>query len=309
MLLTAMLLAAPALPAQRLLARADALLAAGRVAAAESLYYDAVRLAPYDPEARLALGRYLAARGAWKVGAVLMEEARYFGGDADRVSAALVPVYARLGDYKSLAALPATPLDQAERRRVEWLRDNPPSTTGPDSVTVPVRQGERGTLGVVELRIGSQAVRAAIDPRVEGLVLDTSWARRPEVRHWDAPRGASGRGVAAVTAAVGVGELTLQNVPTRLDARRGVVVGLDILDRLAPTFDPKAGVAVLRKSGRLAARVRGEPIPTLAPPGGATSLARGGALLPLSAPDALKLLRARRWTLDARRGEIVLATK
>ena len=77
-------LAAGALPAraQRYVTRADSLLRQGRVFAAEELYYTAVRKAPRDPVARLALGRYLAARGALRPGAVLMEEARFFGGDA-----------------------------------------------------------------------------------------------------------------------------------------------------------------------------------------------------------------------------------
>ena len=69
---------------EAIVARADTLLIAGRIFAAESLYYIAVRRAPRDPVARLALGRYLAQRGALKVGAVLMEEARYFGGDPTR---------------------------------------------------------------------------------------------------------------------------------------------------------------------------------------------------------------------------------
>ena len=107
--------------AQELLARADSLMNAGRVFAAESIFYYMVRRDPRNPAARLALGRYLAARGALKVGAVLMEEARYFGGDPATVANALVPVYEQLGDYASLAALPASPLDYAERRRAEWL--------------------------------------------------------------------------------------------------------------------------------------------------------------------------------------------
>src|ERR687893_510978 len=72
--------------------------------------------------ARLALGRYLAARGALKVGAVLMEEARFFGGDAAAVAVSLAPIYARLGDFRALTSLPASPLGRAERARAEWLR-------------------------------------------------------------------------------------------------------------------------------------------------------------------------------------------
>ena len=98
-----------------LIARADTLLIAGRVFAAESLYYDAVRWNSHDPAARLALGRYLASRGALKVGAVLMEEARYFGGDPRVIAQALAPVYEQLGDYGALASLPGTPLHARER--------------------------------------------------------------------------------------------------------------------------------------------------------------------------------------------------
>ena len=93
--------------AQRYVARADSLLRRGRVFAAETLYYYAVRQTPRDPGARLALGRYLAARGALRIGAVLMEEARFFGGDPKTVGTYLAPVDARLGDYKALSTLPA----------------------------------------------------------------------------------------------------------------------------------------------------------------------------------------------------------
>ena len=91
MVAIAALLVAPPLQAQNeaIVARADTLLIAGRVFAAESLYYIAVRRGPRDPVARLALGRYLAQRGALKVGAVLMEEARFFGGDPTRVAVEL----------------------------------------------------------------------------------------------------------------------------------------------------------------------------------------------------------------------------
>ena len=304
--LCALALTANAAPAQsRLTAQADRLLAAGRVAAAESLYYDAVRRAPYDPEARLALGRYLAARGAWKVGAVLMEEARYFGGDARRVAEALAPVYARLGDFKSLAALPSSPLDAAERQRADWLRDHPPAVTGFDSSTVRLRPAGVGSLGTVELRIGGERVLASIDPRVEGLVLDTAWRRRPEVRHWVSKSRPSERGVAAVTLSVGIGDLTLQHVPTRLASSEGTAIGLDVLSRLAPTFDASAGVLTLRRGGRVSRFAAGERFPALVLPTG-TAFVRGGQVLPMHGSAAQRVLRTRRWTLDSRRGDIIL---
>src|SRR2546423_3897886 len=84
---------------------ADSLLAAGRLAQAESAYYAAVRAQPQDPRARGALGRFLAARGATRVGAVLLEEARFFGGDSALLAKALVPLYMRLGDFLALDTL------------------------------------------------------------------------------------------------------------------------------------------------------------------------------------------------------------
>ena len=57
--------------------------APARLRSTESALYDAVRIAPHDPAARVALGRYLVARGATRVGMTLLEEAIKFGGDAD----------------------------------------------------------------------------------------------------------------------------------------------------------------------------------------------------------------------------------
>src|SRR6185436_13989799 len=104
----------------------DSLLAIGRLASAESAYYAAVRVRPRDPTARTALGRYLAARGATRVGAVLLEEARFFGGDSISLARALVPLYERLGDFAAIDSLKPNVLTVPERRRARWLRDRPP---------------------------------------------------------------------------------------------------------------------------------------------------------------------------------------
>src|SRR5205823_6745967 len=96
---------------------ADSLLASGRVASAESLYYATSSARPRDAAARAALGRYLASRGALRIGAVLLEEARLFGGDTARIARALVPIYRSLGDWRSLAVLPKSPPSLAEGKR------------------------------------------------------------------------------------------------------------------------------------------------------------------------------------------------
>src|SRR5918992_1318186 len=100
------------------LARADALLRSGRVEAAEAIYYREARRRPRDPAVRLALGRYLASRGATRIGAVLIEEARFFGTNPAVAALHLAPLYARLGDYKARALL--QPCRPARRPSPPW---------------------------------------------------------------------------------------------------------------------------------------------------------------------------------------------
>ena len=295
------------------------MLKAGRIAAAESLYFDAVRRAPRESAARLALGRFLAARGALKVGAALMEEARFFGGNDRVVAEQLVPVYTRLGDYAALASLPGSRLTRAERARAEWLRDHPPAMSGPDSAEVPYRApgkgGGRGgdVLGRVVLRIGTDQVSATIDARAEGLTLDTAWGRRKEIRRFavtPATRRAGGaRDDVGVAGTVHFGAVSMRNVPVHF-ARQGgsgaATIGLSLLGRFAPTFDAAGGTLLLRKSGRIVGRAPGTHVPTVIYPN-ALLLARGGALVPVDGAAGARVLGSRRWTLDPARGMIVIA--
>lgn len=290
-----------------IVARADTLLIAGRIFSAESLYYIAVRRAPRDPVARLALGRYLAQRGALKVGAVLMEEARYFGGDAAQIAVDLAPVYERLGEYNHLAALPSSAVPYGERMRAEYLRDNAPTLSGPDSASVPYQVSDSQLLGRLVLRIGADTVLATIDARVNGLVLDTAWARRREIRRFGS-RSTPTRDALAVTPAVSLGPYTLTNVPTRFAAQRGAAgatIGLDLLGQLAPSFDPREGRVVLRASGRLPEGFPGLRIATLTNDRG-VYVVKGETIFPLGHPDVQRYFRNSRWTLNPRRGEVLL---
>ena len=297
-----------AAPAQALLARADTLFKAGRVFAAESIYYYMVRRDPRNPAARLALGEYLAERGALKVGAVLMEEARYFGGDPAIVARSLAPVYERLGDYKSLVALPGSPLSYAERRRAEWLRDHPPTVIGPDSATALYEVNDTHLLGELMIGIGGDSVRAVVEARVQGLVLDTTWLRRDGLLRFASRGERDPRLVAAVAREVRVGELTFTNVPVRFDPRQSpgaVVLGLDVLGALAPTFRPAAGRMLLRKSGRVPDEAPGFRIPTLANQSG-VFLVKTQTIFPIGHPDVQQVLRHHEWTLNPARGEIIV---
>ena len=307
MVAIAALLAAPPLQAQNeaIVARADTLLIAGRVFAAESLYYIAVRRGPRDPVARLALGRYLAQRGALKVGAVLMEEARFFGGDPTRVAVELAPVYQRLGEYNHLAALPASAVPFGERMRAEYLRDNPPAIAGPDSASVDYVVNDSQLLGRVQLLIGADTVMATIDARTEGLVLDTSWAKRKELRRFGS-RNTNIRDVNAVTPSMALGPFTFTNVPTRFAPQPGVAratIGLDLVGQLAPSFDPRTGKMLLRASGRVPTTFPGLRIATITNDHG-VYVVKGETIFPLGHPDVQRYFRSSRWTLNPKRGEV-----
>src|SRR6185295_13251463 len=93
------------LPAQTaiLVARADSLLAAGEVMRAEALYYAVSRRSPRDAHGRAALGQYLASRGAFKIGATLLEEAIAFGGDTATIARRRAPVLQAGDDWVDLA--------------------------------------------------------------------------------------------------------------------------------------------------------------------------------------------------------------
>jgi hypothetical protein len=285
-----------ALGAQRgLVARGDSLLRAGNAAAAEAYFYEAARRRPRDPAARLALGRYLAARGALKVGAVLMEEARFFGGDPQEVALALAPVYTRLGDFRALASLPSSPLGATEKARADWLRANPPAAGGDDSTTVAYAPSDTGALGRVTITVGGQQVEAEIDPTAQGLAVDPSLG--------GALRTFGGEG-AAVATSVRVGGLTLANVPVRVEALAGARarLGLDLLADLTPTFDAGARRLTLRRAKTPRRVAGGERVQTLFLPTG-LYLIRGGRVRAFAARD---LRPATRWTLDGRRGELVV---
>lgn len=296
------------------IARADALLRAGRVEAAEAIYYREVRRRPRDPAARLALGRYLAARGATRVGAVLIEEARFFGTNPVVAALHLAPLYARLGDYKALALLPGAPLSAAERARAEWLAKNPPTVTGPDSLIVSMRAADLDStlvLGRVALLVDGETVVAEIDPTVRGLVLDTSRARARSARVFTGQPSAVQAGapaIPAVLARASLGGLAFTNLPVNLEPLGSPTrarIGLDLLGRFSPTFHPHEGRLVLRRSGQVTPLLPGERVPLLLEPREAWVVWRGRRES-LTGEAVTRRLRAGRWTLDGKRGAIVL---
>lgn len=302
------------------LARADALLKSGRVEAAEAIYYREARRRPRDPAARLALGRYLASRGATRVGAVLIEEARFFGASPALTALHLAPLYARLGDYKALALLPAAPLSGAERSRAEWLAKNPSTVVGPESLTValtPVVEDTVPGLGTIVVLVDGQPITADVDPTAVGLVLDTSRARTPSARVFSgAPPTdpavmtvqAGSPAIPAVLQRAQIGTLAFTNLPVSLEPMPSAArarIGLDLLGRFSPTFHPSTGRLVLRRSGKVTRMLPGERVPLLLEPR-ASWVVWEGRPESLAGGPVTRRLRSARWTLDMKRGEIVV---
>ena len=303
---------APRASAQNYIGRADALLREGQIQEAEALYYYAARSEPRNATPRMALGRYLAARGALRVGAVLLEEARFFGGDRRAIAEQLAPLYARLGDYRALSSLPNSPLAYAERARAEWLSDNPPEITGPDSVMLPLSAGPAAPLGQLRIVVGGDTLMATIDVAVTGLVLDTSFATHRGVRVFRSNSDVGVRDHAGLVSTLGLGALARTGVPARFQALgspRRARIGVDVLEDFAPTWIQSAGGGgsiILRKAGKAPmAPPTAERIPILIRPNDLTLVRPGGAMASLSTQASQGALSGR-WTLDIRRGEVVI---
>jgi hypothetical protein len=281
---------------------ADSLLASGALHAAESAYYAASSARPRDPAARAALGRFLAARGAPKVGAVLLEEARRFGGDSARLATALVPMYERAGDYASLVMLRPVVLSEPARRRARYLRDNPPAARIPDTVAiVTYRPSADGSgFGTVILRVGRVELPAIIDPRASGLVLPA--ASRGEVREF----GTEGSRRIGSVRAVRLGGVTLSNVPATIGhPGEPVRIGFDVLAPYSPSFDPARGLMALRRVERRAQQPAGQRVPALFDVTG-LRLLLDGAWHQSGSAHAAMLLATRPWQWDHRRGDLLL---
>lgn len=300
--LIAVLAAARPLSAQWGLWPADSLLAEGRLAAAESVYYAAVRQHPRDPLARAALGRFLAARGGTRAGAVLLEEAQFFGGDSAALARSLVPLYVRLGDYDALDVLRPNVLSVVERRRLRWLVAHRPEARLRDTVVVlsyrPMGDG-RG-IGTVILRIGKSELPAVIDPRVSGLILPA--AARRDVRTFGSQAGKT----LAVADTVRIGPVIFSHVPTVIGTPdEAVRIGFDVIAPYYPAFDPSKGLMTLRRVDRRAPSPQGPRVPALYDNNGIRILVGGRWQLTSTAGPAM-LLGTRRWLWDWKMGDVVL---
>jgi hypothetical protein len=281
---------------------ADLAIARGRLDDAEAQLFEASRLSPRDPAVRGALGSFLAARGRLKVGAVLLEEARQFGGDARAIDERLAHIYAWLGSWDLVAALRGSAaLDGPRRARAAYLARNPFLFTGPDSSVVPLEPNELAGLGRIAIEVGGARLPADIDAGIEGLVLPATTDMRGAVEFFGEEGGAS----LAVAHTVTIGSVALRNVPARLEPVTSARVGLDVLARMTPTLDLTARTLTLRSGPEV---VRGDELQILLTFPGVRIAARADAVpVALESAAGRAALRATRWTLDLRRGAVIVA--
>jgi hypothetical protein len=281
-----------------------AIATAGDIDAIERRLYEASRRAPRDGATRAALGEWLASRGQLKSGAVLLEEARLFGGNAAAIAARLQHIYTWLRDWESLAALPSSQLSPGEKARTAALVYRPTSVVGADSTDVPFAPVEIGALGRLPLVLGTDTVWAELDPQEEGIVLPglARGAGLVDVV------GDDRRGVLGILRECTVGTLSLSNVPVRIDASLGTGrarLGFDVFAMFAPTVDSRAGTVTLRRVGRVAERPGATGVPfVLGFPGVRLAVRAGEAPVPMTSPAGRAALRGRPWTVDLRRGVI-----
>jgi hypothetical protein len=287
-------------PREAVASVADIAIAQGRLGDAEEALFAASSRAPHEPSARGALGIFLASRGRLKVGAVLLDEARRFGGDAGVIDAHLARIYAWLGDWSAVAALQHAPMSAVERDRVKWLAVNAPARSGPDSVVVALEPNEAAGFGRIALAIGGVTLLADIDPNIEGLVLPST----PEVAGEAQQFGMRDSASVAAIYSVGIGGIRLTNVSANLSPSASPAIGLGVLAALVPTFDAGAHSLTLHQQ---AAPAPGDALPILLAFPGVKFVARAGQPpVPMESAAGRAALRGTRWTFDVRRGAILV---
>jgi len=292
---------------------ADSLLNAGALQRAESAYYADAQARPRDPVARWALGKYLVSRGAPRVGVTLFEEALQFGGDASIVNAELAPAYLTLGEYHKLSALKASPLSAAERERARWLVARSTRLIAPDSIsTLPYRKpSDTTSLGRVVIRVNGRTLDATITVREHGIVItDTaSVAKRLRTFKPAGARASSSGAIPAVADSIGLGQISLADYPVSVQPlanKQQALIGLDVLARFAPTVDPNAERLTLHTAGTVSRTTSGaDELPTLLTRNDLRVL-RAGGWISVGQPQILRMLTTRRWTFDARRGQLTI---
>jgi len=275
---------------------ADVAIAQGRLDDAEQLLFAASSRSTREPSARGALGMFLASRGKFRIGAVLLEEARQFGGDAAVIDARLARIYPWLGDWTAVAALKHYASTGAESDRARWLASHAPTTNGTDSTVVPIDPNESFGIGRIVLIFRGAPMQVDIDPNVDGLVLPSTPAVTGEAQQF----GMRDSATVAVVREFKIGTIQFNNVRATLSPAAHPAIGLDVLASLDPTFDPAGHRLTLRRHYMV---VAGETVPVLLGFPGVRLVPRAGQP-PVSIEGAAgrAALRGAPWPVDLQRG-------
>lgn len=284
------------------LSSADRSIAEGRLDEAESVLFEESARAPRAPLPRGALGGFLAARGKFLVGATLLEEALFFGGDSASIGARLFEVYRWAGRYARAAM-------QRQARISPFLRASFEKVTeavagGAAVASVPMQPNEAFGLGRISIGVGNERVDADIQPVANGVQLPSSMALYSVIE----PVGASGDTTFGVAASISIGGVTIGPVPVMLVPNlQAARIGLDVVGLVRPTFDPINRTLTVR--GVEPASV---PPPQqvrqvyLTFPGISFIVQDGQPPVPLHGLSGRGALRGLRWTLDLPAGAIFI---
>lgn len=247
--------------------RADSLLAVGRLAAAEDALYAAVAARPRAPEARGALGLYLASRARFRIAETLFWEAVKFGADSGTALRAL----AMMAPYRvRVVAGPVVTV---------------PLVASPDPRSL-------GRVAVRPRRVMREEVTAELDPTVTGLVVGRDAAQAfgaPEL--WVGERRVSG----------------FTRRVDSLASPGSVRVGFEIFWTLQPIMDHRAGTLTLGRAPAAFAEASAEQVPFLLTFPGLSLVPRPGlAPIPIESRAGRELLRGARWQVHAAQSTILV---
>ncbi|MDA1080271.1 MAG: hypothetical protein O2973_01140 [Gemmatimonadetes bacterium] len=278
---------------------AELSIAVGELDAAEAALHEQVRRTPRDPSSRGSLGAYLAARGKFLVGATLLEEARFFGGDSISIEARLLEVFRWTGQYDRAAALTRARLPREVRESMQRAAETAVGGAAVD--TVALQPNELFGLGRITITVGTEQIEADIQPLMTGLQMPSTMALFSALELV----GARGDTTYGVARSVAIGAVKLGPIPVTLaPGLRVARIGFDVLSLLRPTFDSGEATLTVRTA---AYEPQGRRLPLLLTFPGVSFFpgSRSGSVL-LHTAAGRAALRGTRWTLDVPGGAIVI---
>jgi len=165
------------------------------------------------------------------------------------------------------------------------------------------------TIGTLPIRINGRNFNAVINARARGITLGNDVANTTRARRFETAVDSDRALRLAVVDSIDLGRIAVRNVPIRIDVsggERNVLIGLDALMRFAPAFDGPAGKLSLHAGGSPGARPdQATDINTLLVDGELLAATAGG-WASVTMPNIARLLRGHRWTIDTKRGRIVV---